>query len=152
MKIVSPSKKCIDFIKSHEGFRVDAYLCPAGVWTIGYGTTFYPSGVKVKKGDTCDIDTALMYLKYDIKIFSQKVDSFTTDQVNQNQFDALVSFAYNVGTEALRKSTLLKLVNANPNDQRIRKEFQKWIYADGKKSGGLIKRRQDEANIYFTPL
>jgi len=150
MKIEKISEKALESIKGHEGLRLKSYLCPAGVSTIGWGTTIYPNGSKVKLGDEITKDDALKLLKHDVARFERAVDAMTTDKVNQNQFDALVSFSYNLGTEALRKSTLLKVVNTNPNDPRIRKEFSKWIYADGKKSGGLIKRRQDEANLYFS--
>jgi lysozyme len=150
MKIEKITEKALEFIAEHEGLRLKAYLCPASVPTVGFGTTRYPNGSKVKMGDEITKDDALKLLKHDVAKFELAVDAMTTDKVNQNQFDALVSFAYNLGTEALRKSTLLKVVNANPNDPRIKKEFQKWVYADGKKLGGLIKRRQDEANLYFS--
>lgn len=150
MKIEKISEQALGFIAEHEGLRLKAYLCPASVVTIGYGTTRYPNGSKVKLGNEITKDDAYKLLKHDVAKFELAVDAMTTDKVNQHQFDALVSFAYNLGSEALRKSTLLRLVNANPNDQRIRKEFQKWIFADGKKLGGLIKRRQDEANLYFS--
>lgn len=150
MKIEKISEETLGFIAEHEGLRLKAYLCQAGVPTIGWGTTIYPNGSKVKLGDEITKDDALKLLKHDVGRFERAVDAMTTDKVNQNQFDALVSFSYNLGTEALRKSTLLKVVNTNPNDPRIRKEFIKWIYADGKKLGGLIKRRQDEANLYFS--
>jgi len=150
MKIEKISEKALEFIAEHEGLRLKAYLCPANVPTIGYGTTRYPNGSKVKIGDEITKDDAFKLLKFDVGKFELAVDAMTTDKVNQNQFDALVSFAYNLGSDALKKSTLLKVVNANPNDPRIKKEFQKWVYADGKKLGGLIKRRQDEANLYFS--
>lgn len=150
MKIEKISEEALGFIAEQEGLRLKAYLCPASIITIGYGTTRYPNGSRIKLGDEITKDDAYKLLKHDVAKFELAVDSMTTDKVNQSQFDALVSFAYNLGSEALRKSTLLRLVNANPNDQRIRKEFQKWIFADGKKLGGLIKRRQDEANLYFS--
>jgi lysozyme len=77
------------------------------------------------------------------------VDSFTTDLVNQNQFDALVSFAYNLGSGALKSSTLLKKVNINPNDTTIQAEFEKWVYAGNVKLQGLIRRRKSEAFLYY---
>lgn len=150
MKIEKISEKALEFIEKHEGLRLKAYLCQAGVPTIGIGTTRYPNGSKVKMGDEITKDDAFKLLKHDVSKFELAVDAMTTDKVNQNQFDALVSFAYNLGSDALKKSTLLKVVNTNPNDPRIKKEFQKWVYADGKKLGGLIKRRQDEANLYFS--
>ena len=150
MKIEKISEKALEFIAEHEGLRLKAYLCPASVFTIGFGTTRYPNGSKVKIGDEITKDDAFKLLKFDVGKFELAVDAMTTDKVNQNQFDALVSFAYNLGSDALKKSTLLKVVNTNSNDPRIKKEFQKWVYADGKKLGGLIKRRQDEANLYFS--
>lgn len=138
------------FIAEHEGFSDKPYLCPAGVWTIGFGTTRYPNGSKVSKSDEkISKEIALQYLKHDVFVFEKSVDSFVDKDLTQNQFDALVSFTYNTGSEAFRKSTLLKVINANPNDQRIQKEFMKWVYGGGKKLGGLIKRRQEEANLYF---
>ena len=149
MKIEKISDAGLNFIANHEGLVLNAYLCPAKVPTIGYGTTRYPNSSKVQLGDKITKDDALELLKFDVWKFELSVDTMTTDKVNQNQFDALVSFAYNLGSDALKKSTLLKVVNDNPNDLRIKKEFQKWIYAGGKKMGGLIKRRQDESNLYF---
>lgn len=149
MKIEKVSSDGLDFIAKHEGLRLSAYLCPAKVLTIGYGTTRYPNGNRVKQGEKITKEYALELLKHDVNNFELAVDAMATDKLNQNQFDALVSFAYNLGSDALRKSTLLKLVNNNHNDPRIRKEFQRWVFANGKKLGGLIRRRQDEANLYF---
>lgn len=143
------SEKGIELIKRYETLRLTAYLCPAGVPTVGWGTTIYPNGSRVKLGDVISKDYAQSCFEHDIKRFVYKVDAFTTDKVNQNQFDALVSFAYNVGDTNLKKSTLLKLVNENPKDfVRIRAQFLKWCYADGVKFDGLIERRAREANLY----
>jgi lysozyme len=81
--------------------------------------------------------------------YEKSVDSFCRDDINQNQFDALVSFAYNLGVGNLKSSTLLKKVNANPSDPTIRDEFMKWVNGGGKKLPGLVKRRQAEADLYF---
>jgi lysozyme len=81
--------------------------------------------------------------------FEQYVDSYCRDDINQNQFDALVSFAYNLGPGNLKSSTLLKKVNANPEDESIRLEFMKWVKAGGKTLKGLVRRREAEANLYF---
>ena len=81
--------------------------------------------------------------------FSSKVSGTITSKVNQCQFDALVSFTYNVGIANLKKSTLLRKVNMNPNDETIRDEFMKWTKAGGKVYNGLVKRRKDEADYYF---
>jgi lysozyme len=82
--------------------------------------------------------------------FAKAVSQSVTSDINQNQFNALVSFAYNVGVANFKKSTLLKLVNANPNDPNIKNEFMKWKKANGVVLNGLIKRRNDESNYYFS--
>ena len=154
MKITSVSQNCIKLITFFEtGDNVAKYLkayqCPAKVWTIGIGTTVYPNGTKVKAGDVITLEQATEYLMHDLKTFEIAVDSFTTDLITQSQFDALVSFAYNLGSGALKSSTLLKKVNANPNDPTIQAEFEKWVYAGNVKLQGLIKRRKSEAYLYF---
>ncbi|WP_066836433.1 lysozyme [Rufibacter ruber] len=143
------SKNGIELIKRFEGLRLKAYLCSAKVATIGYGTTKYPNGKAVKLGDTCTLEEAEAYLKNDLKVFEFFVGKCLTRAVNQNQYDALVSFAYNCGAEALRKSTLLKKVNNDPSDATIAGEFQKWVNAGGVKVKGLVTRRTTEANLYF---
>ena len=153
-KITSVSQNCIKLITHFEtGDNIFSYLkayqCPAKVWTIGIGTTVYPNGSKVKQGDVITIDLAIDYLLHDLKTFQVAVDAFTTDLVNQSQFDALVSFAYNLGAGALKSSTLLKKVNVNPNDTTIQAEFEKWVYAGNVKLPGLIRRRKAEAFLYY---
>lgn len=154
-KITTVSDQCLQLIEQFEcGGNVEKYLaaykCPAGVWTIGIGTTVYPNGQKVKAGDVATKEQAYEYLQHDLKTTEVSVDSFTIDKVNQHQFDALVSFAYNVGTGALKGSTLLKKVNVNPADPTIRAEFNKWVNGGGKVLPGLIKRRAAEADLYFS--
>lgn len=153
-KITKVSEKCIRLIEHFEcGGDVSRYLtaykCPAGVWTIGIGTTFYPDGSKVKPGDKCTVEQAYEYLRHELQNTEKSVDAFTTDLVTQQQFDSLVSFAYNLGAGALKGSTLLKKVNLNPNDPTIEAEFNKWVYAKGVKLQGLIRRRKAEAWLYF---
>lgn len=151
MKITKTSKNGIDLIKKYEGFRSKPYLCPAKVPTIGYGATYYPNGQKVKLTDPAiDEKHASLLLEAMLVPYEKAVDSYCRDDINQNQFDALVSFAYNLGNSALKSSTLLKKVNANPNDSTIKNEFNKWVYADGIKLNGLVKRRIEESNLYFT--
>lgn len=150
MKITQISDVGLELIKKYEGFRSKPYLCPANVPTIGYGTTFYPNGTKVKLSDPpIDEEHATFLLKENLKIYENAVDTFTRDDISQHQFDALVSFAYNLGVDALKKSTLLRKINTNPNDKSILNEFDKWCFAAGKKLPGLMKRREDEANLYF---
>lgn len=150
-KITKTSKKGVDLIKKYEGFRSKPYLCPANVATIGFGATFYPDGTKVKlTDDPINEAVAEVILKKHLEKFEQYVDSYCTDKLNQNQFDALVSFCFNLGPANLKASTLLKKVNANPNDPTIKTEFMKWVKAGGKTLKGLVRRREEEASLYFS--
>lgn len=151
MKITKTSKKGIEIIKKFEGFRSKPYRCSAGVPTIGYGATYYPNGQKVKLTDAAiDEKHATLLLEAMLNPYEKSVDSFCRDDINQNQFDALVSFAYNLGTSALKNSTLLKKVNKNPNDKSIALEFNKWRFSRGKELPGLVKRRKEESELYFS--
>lgn len=149
MKVNAISAKGLNLIKQFEGFLAKPYKCPAGIPTIGYGATYYPNGLKVSLNDKAitegQASTMLMNM---LRTYEKSVDSFCRDDINQNQFDALVAFAYNVGVNALKSSTLLKKVNANPNDQAIRAEFLKWNKANGKALNGLTNRRIAEADLY----
>ena len=150
-KITATGPKGTELIKSFEGFKSKPYKCPAGVPTIGYGATFYPNGKKVTMADKAITEQdATDLLRHRLESFEKYVDSYCRDDVNQSQFDALVSFAYNLGPANLKSSTLLKKVNANPNDETIRAEFMKWVKAGGKTLKGLVRRREAEANLYFT--
>lgn len=143
-------RRGLDLIKSFEGLVLKPYLCPAGVPTIGYGSTRYENGQRVKLSDPAITEArAESLLRVTLREYEQAVDAVTRDDVNQNQFDALVSFAYNLGVQALKGSTLLKRVNANPADPAIAKEFSKWVNANGKKMAGLVRRREAEAKLYF---
>lgn len=151
MKVNQIGAKGLNLIKKYEGFKASPYRCPAGIPTIGYGATYYPDGTKVKLTDkqitTREADTMLLNM---LKHYEQGVDSFTTDKVNQNQFDALVSIAYNIGLQALKGSTLIRKVNLDPNDKTIKNEFMRWTKANGKVLDGLINRRKEEAELYGT--
>ena len=149
MKSISP--KGLELIKSFEGLRLTAYLCSANVPTIGYGSTYYANDQKVKMGDKITKEQADALLRKTVRDFEQNVSALLNGAtVNQNQFDALVSFAFNLGTGALAKSTLLTKVKANPADPAISREFGKWVNAGGKKVNGLVKRRRLEAELYFS--
>ena len=148
-------------IAQFEGLRLKPYLCSAGVPTLGYGSTFYPSGRKVTMRDKpITQETAFWMLKQVANMFAKDVDSLVTSNINQNQFNALVSFAFNLGSdidadnipEGLGDSRLLRRVNANPNDPEIAREFVKWNKAGGRVLDGLTKRRLKEAELYFTPV
>lgn len=152
------NKAGIDLLKSFEGCMLIAYKDTVGVWTIGWGATYYQDGTKVKKGDTITQLKADELLLFHLQKYVKETDSLITSNVNDNQFSACVVFAYNVGTdidtdkipEGFGDSTLLKKINANPNDLSIRNEFLKWNKAGGKTSKGLTRRRIAEANLYFT--
>ena len=144
--------KGIPLIKRFEGLKLKAYLCPAGLATIGYGSTWYENGSRVQMGDVITIERADKLLINTVNHFEKQVDTVVTAPVNANQLGALTSFAFNVGMGNFRKSTLLRKVNANPNDQTIRAEFMKWIRANGKVLTGLQRRREAESALYFTPM
>jgi len=135
--------KGLNLIKSFEGCSFVAYKCPADVWTIGYGHT-----KGVKEGMRISADQADKYLLEDLADAEKAVNSYKLN-INQNQYDSLVSFTFNLGAGNLGKSTLLKLAKNNPNDTAIRAEFMKWNKAKGKVLKGLTRRRQAEADLYF---
>lgn len=150
MKITKLSQKGVDLIKQFEGLSLTPYVCAGGINTIGYGNTYYTNGKKVTlKDPKITTQQAEELLKHSLSIYEKAVDSFCRDDISQSQFDALVSFAYNLGTGALQKSTLIKKVNTNPKDVTIADEFLKWNKANGTVLKGLTKRRQAEANLYF---
>lgn len=144
-------KSGYDLIKSFEGLSLKPYKCSAGIATIGYGNTYYENNVKVQMSDAVITkQRAEDLLKLNADRFAVKVSNIVHKPINQNQFNALVSFAYNVGSGALASSTLLKLVNINPNDAMIAKEFLRWNKAGGKPIQGLTNRRIKESALYFT--
>ena len=142
--------KGIPIIRKFEGLKLRAYLCPADVWTIGYGNTFYENGSKVQEGEKITLDRADKLLFFVVTKFEAEVKKLVKSSLNDNQLGALTSFAFNVGAGNLAKSTLLKKVNANPNDVTIRDEFMRWTKAGGKVLNGLVTRRKAEADLYFS--
>lgn len=140
----------ISLIKKYEGCKLTAYKCPAGVWTIGYGNTFYEDGSTVKPGDKITQERADQLFRNILeKKFLEPVRKLIVSDINDNMFSAIVSFTYNVGIGNLKSSTLLKKVNANPNDQTISLEFKKWVKSAGKVLPGLVRRRESESDLYF---
>ena len=135
-------------IKEFEGFVASAYLCPAKVWTIGIGTTVYPNGTKVKKGDKCTQEQALEYLQHDLKSFEKTVNESVKVPLSQNQFDALVSLAYNIGSGAFKNSTLLKKLNAK-DYAGAADQFLVWNKGSGKVLKGLVRRRDAERALFL---
>ena len=134
----------LSLIKRFEGLYLESYLCPAKVWTIGYGHT-----KGVVKGQKITEEEAEDFLKKDLAAAEKTVNSLNV-QLTQNQFDALVSFVFNLGSGNFLSSTLCKKVKKNPNDPTIRTEFGRWVNSKGKKLPGLVKRRQEESELYFS--
>ena len=139
------SVRGIEFIKEREGFRAEAYLCPSGVPTIGYGHT-----AGVVEGQTCTEAQAEEWLREDLAGAERAVTECAGEGLSQRRFDALVSFTFNVGAAALRRSTLLRKVKADPSDPSIRDEFGRWVYGGGRVLPGLVARRRAEADLYFS--
>jgi lysozyme len=151
MKVTKISKRGIELIKKFEGLKLKPYLCSAGVPTIGYGNTFYENGKKVQLSDpVISQERADQLLSFTLSSFEKYVDSYCRDDISQNQFDALVSFCFNLGPNSLKSSTLLKKVNANPSDPTIKDEFLKWTKAGGRVLKGLVLRRTAESECYFS--
>jgi lysozyme len=139
------NKAGIDLIESFESCQLKAYKCPAGVWTIGFGHT---NGVK--EGQTISRIQAIELLASDLHKFEVGVSVLIKSQLTENQFSALVSFTFNVGIGALQRSSLLNVINKNPNDNFIDFEFNRWNKANGKVLAGLTRRRKAESKLYFT--
>ena len=164
---MTTSEKGLALIEHYEGIRSLAYRCLAGVWTIGIGTTIYPDGTPVKEGDRISYKQARDYLMHDLRKIEYQLDQMLTIRLLQHQFDALVSFAYNVGCNALRKSTLLRYVNARETNTSIEFAFLMWtkcagipgidddydgqVDESGEKqvSQGLTKRRRSEVWLFI---
>lgn len=140
------SQNAIDLIKKFEGIKTKAYKCPAGVWTIGYGHT-----KGVQKGDTCTMAQAVEFLKEDLKVCEYAIYDFVKVELNQNQFDALCSFIYNVGTGAFQNSTMRKFINAG-HFPLAAGQFDRWNKADGVVLEGLVRRRAAEKELFLAPV
>jgi lysozyme len=141
------SQKGIDLIKKFEGCQLKAYQCPAGIWTIGYGNTFYEDGSKVKQGDVISQERANSLLLNLLSKFEAIVNKNIQAIINQNQFDALVSYVWNTGGS----NTLYSLINTKSSDASIRNWFEtKYITGGGKVLSGLVTRREAEADLYFS--
>lgn len=138
------SSKALEIIKQHEGLRLEAYHCPSGVITIGYGHT----GEDVYSGQTITQEQASQFLIEDVDWAEDVVNSVVLVDLNQNEFDALVSFVFNIGSEAFSNSTLLEYLNKNKREQASA-EFIKWVHdGGGNKLNGLIKRRKKEQELF----
>lgn len=143
---MNTSQTGIDLIKHFEGLSLKAYKCPAGVWTIGYGTTGVP---EARLGVVISAARAEELLAIDVDKFSRQVWVLVSDVViNQRQMDALIAFAYNVGIGAFKTSTLLKKL-LQKDYTGVSKEFLRWTKAKGKELPGLVKRRRAESLLFL---
>jgi len=138
-------------IKRFEGCRLKSYKCPANVWTIGFGNTFYEDGTKVKEGDIITQQRADELAKFIIDQFATSIIPFIQKPLTENQFSACVSLAYNIGTGGFKKSSVFKKLNINPADPSIADSFRLWNKGGGKILPGLVKRREAEIALYFKP-
>lgn len=143
------SENGINLIKKFEGCRLTAYQDSVGVWTIGYGWTQPVDGKPVGKGMTITQQKADDLLKQGVIQYENGVNSLVKVQLNQNQFDALVDFAYNLGVNALKGSTLLRKINTG-DYAGAANEFTKWNKAGGKELVGLTRRREAEKSLFLS--
>jgi lysozyme len=149
------SGKALAIIKSFEGEKLTAYQDEAGIWTIGWGSTYnHDLKRRVQKGDVIDKETALRWLRLDAANAAANVKKVVKVPINQNQLDSLTSFSYNIGDGAFASSTLLRKLNAGSSIQEIALEFAKWnkVTKNGEKvvSNGLVRRRKMEADLFLS--
>jgi len=142
------SDKCLEIVRAFEGFKAAPYLCPAGKWTIGYGSTFYEDGRRVSKDDPpITKERADDLMRLTLVGFQTEVNAMLRVTVTQGQFDALVDFAYNAGPANLKSSTLMAKVNRG-DFAGAALEFDRWVYAGGVRLAGLTRRRDAEQALF----
>ena len=138
----------LNLIKEFEGFRSDPYQDQAGIWTIGYGTTYLTDGSRVTENTpSVTKDQATVLLHYGCRTVINCINSHVTVDLNQNQFDALCSFVYNIGSGNFTLSTLLKVINGT-EDGDTDVQFMRWNKVGGVPNAGLTRRRQAEIDLY----
>lgn len=138
----------IDLIKQFEGFRANAYQDSVGVWTIGYGTTRI-NGQPVTAGMTITQQQALQLVQQEVNKLTRQINTIVAVPINDNQLNALVDFAYNLGFNALKTSTLIRKLNAGDYNGAA-DQFDRWVYAGGKVLPGLVKRREAEKQLFVS--
>lgn len=137
------SERGKELIRSFEGVKLQSYLCPAGVWTLGYGHT-----KGVKEGDSCSEQQAREWLQDDLRASESALERLVEVPLTQGQFDALASFVFNLGSGNLASSTLLRLLNAS-DYAGAADQFLRWTKARGKELPGLVRRRQAERALFL---
>lgn len=143
MTLMTTSNRGRDLIKEFEGLSLKAYLCPAGRWTIGYGHT-----AGVRKGQVITQDDAGRMLADDCHVAERTLNALGVN-FRQEQFDALVSWIFNLGTGSFSTSTLRKRILAGAADEQVADEMVRWVNASGKPMPGLMRRRAAEANMFL---
>lgn len=138
----------IDLITGFEDLKLAAYDDGTGTWTIGFGTTVYPDGIRVKPGDHCNREQAKLFFQHDLKRFQAGVNNAVLVPLSQNQFDALVSLSYNIGQNAFKNSTLLKCLNTG-DYQAAAEQFLVWNKGGGQILKGLVRRREVERALFL---
>ena len=136
------SKEGLSLIKKFEGCELEAYKCAAGVWTIGYGSTN-----DVKEGMEISQERADMLLLEDVEVFEESINKLVEVPLEQNQFDALVSWTFNLGSTNLKNSTLLKVLN-DKDYEGVPAQIKRWNKAGGEVLQGLVRRREAEALLF----
>lgn len=143
-------QQAIDLIAEFEGFREDAYLCPAGVWTIGYGTTEASGvGLSVYPGRKISEVHARLYLGVAVEVFAAKIRPLIKVPLSLNEWAAILSLAYNIGPSAFRRSSVLRNLNAGARLASA-DAFLLWNKANGKVLKGLVRRREAERKLFLT--
>lgn len=143
------SDRGLDIIKAHEGLRLEMYYCPANKPTIGYGHVILPSEQDLMTR-TITREEAEQILRSDVGIAERAVGDLVAVELNQNQFDALVSFVFNIGVGNFRSSTLLKRLNEEDYNGAA-SQFERWVYANRRVLPGLIRRREEERDLFLEP-
>ncbi|EPG37711.1 lysozyme [Acinetobacter colistiniresistens] len=138
----------INLITSFEDLKLNAYDDGVGVWTIGFGTTIYPNGLRVKRGDRCTVEQAKSFFQQNLRRFEATVNQAVNVVINQNQFDALISLTYNIGQSAFKRSTLLKKLNAEDYEGAA-DQFLVWNRGGGEILRGLVRRRETERALFL---
>lgn len=143
------SKLGLNLVRHFEGMYLRGYKCPANVWTIGYGHTGLVDGKPIHGNMIITEEKAIELLQQDMAVFEKAVKDSVKVPLTQNQFDALVSFAFNVGAGALRKSTLLRLLNQGKYEE-VPAQLLRWNKGGGKVLEGLTRRRKAEGHLFVT--
>jgi lysozyme len=138
----------IELIQSFESWSSEPYQDPIGIWTIGYGAIWGIDGKRVTENHRpITKSEGKMLLSRDLALAERAVLRFITRQLNENEYAALVSWTFNLGSGALQRSTLRHVINRGEDD-RIRTEWMRWVYAGGRKFRGLIRRREAEVSLF----